>query len=179
MSTQIIFIVVCGLGLLLIAAATHFFRTRFSGQHSNPRLWGDGQAWDCTLGHKAGNPENPMPMYRFQPELWRKGKKTPSATGFDPGVLKDAKGHVIAIVDTDDIHAIGYRRQRRRQNRIFFYTPISSTHWPQEHPFYAQTQKEIYSVTMPGLPRKTTASRFLSWIFEIQPDQTGEPICSI
>lgn len=42
MSTQIIFIVVCGLGLLLIAAATHF-----SGQGSldniKSKTVGDGQ----------------------------------------------------------------------------------------------------------------------------------------
>ena len=79
MSTQIIFIVVCGLGLLLIAAATHFSgqgsldsiksKTVGDGQHGTAR-WATKQEIQKTYAHVP-----------FQPELWRKGKNLPKQQG--------------------------------------------------------------------------------------------------
>lgn len=94
MSTQIIFIVVCGLGLLLIAAATHFSgqgsldsiksKTVGDGQHGTAR-WATKQEIQKTYAHVP-----------FQPELWRKGEKLPKQQGLILG-CEGRKGHVIAI----------------------------------------------------------------------------------
>lgn len=75
MSTQIIFIVVCGLGLLLIAAATHF-----SGQGSldniKSKTVGDGQHGTARWATKR-EIQKTFAHVPFQPELWRKGKNLP------------------------------------------------------------------------------------------------------
>ena len=103
MSTQIIFIVVCGLGLLLIAAATHF-----SGQGSldniKSKTVGDGQHGTARWATKR-EIQKTFAHVPFQPELWRKGKNLPKQQGLILG-CEGRKGHVIAIVDTDDIHAM-------------------------------------------------------------------------
>ena len=121
MSTQIIFIVVCGLGLLLIAAATHFSgqgsldsiksKTVGDGQHGTAR-WATKQEIQKTYAHVP-----------FQPELWRKGKNLPKQQGLILG-CEGRKGHVIAIVDTDDIHAMVTAASGAGKTAYFLYPNI-------------------------------------------------------
>lgn len=75
MSTQIIFIVVCGLGLLLIAAATHF-----SGQGSldniKSKTVGDGQHGTARWATKQEIQKTYAHMYRFGRSFGAKGKNS-------------------------------------------------------------------------------------------------------
>lgn len=121
MSTQIIFIVVCGLGLLLIAAATHF-----SGQGSldniKSKTVGDGQHGTARWATKR-EIQKTFAHVPFQPELWRKGKNLPKKQGLILG-CEGRKDHVIAIVDTDDIHAMVTAASGAGKTAYFLYPNI-------------------------------------------------------
>ena len=59
----------------------------------------------------------------FQPELWRKGKNLPKQQGLILG-CEGRKGHVIAIVDTDDIHAMVTAASGAGKTAYFLYPNI-------------------------------------------------------
>ena len=103
MSSEIIFLVLCGLALLGVAAATHF-----SGQGSldniKSKTVGDGQHGTARWATKE-EIKKTYHLIPFQPEQWRKGEHLPQAQGLVLGCM-GKKNKIAALVDTDDIHCL-------------------------------------------------------------------------
>ena len=103
MSSEIIFLVLCGLALLGVAAATHF-----SGQGSldniKRKTVGDGQHGTARWATKE-EIKKTYHLIPFQPEQWRKGEHLPQAQGLVLGCM-GKKNKIAALVDTDDIHCL-------------------------------------------------------------------------
>ena len=103
MSSEIIFLVLCGLALLGVAAATHF-----SGQGSldniKSKTVGDGQHGTARWATKE-EIKKTYYLIPFQPEQWRKGEHLPQAQGLVLGCM-GKKNKIAALVDTDDIHCL-------------------------------------------------------------------------
>ena len=120
-TTELIFIIACGLALLLIAAATHFSgqgslnniksKTVGDGQHGAAR-WATRKEIQQTYAHVP-----------FRPELWRRGEQLPQKQGLVLG-CEGRKGHVTAIVDTDDIHAMMTAASGAGKTAYFLYPNI-------------------------------------------------------
>ena len=121
MTTELIFIIACGLALLLIAAATHFSgqgslnniksKTVGDGQHGAAR-WATRKEIQQTYAHVP-----------FRPELWRRGEQLPQKQGLVLG-CEGRKGYVTAIVDTDDIHAMMTAASGAGKTAYFLYPNI-------------------------------------------------------
>ena len=103
MTSEIIFLILCGLALLGVAAATHF-----SGQGSldniKSKTVGDGQHGTARWAAKK-EIQQTYALVPFQPELWRKGEALPKAQGLVLGCM-GKKDKIAALVDTDDIHCL-------------------------------------------------------------------------
>lgn len=103
MSSEIIFLVLCGFALLGVAAATHF-----SGQGSldniKSKTVGDGQHGTARWATKE-EIKKTYHLIPFQPEQWRKEEHLPQAQGLVLGGI-GKKNKVTALVDTDDIHCL-------------------------------------------------------------------------
>ena len=117
MTSEIMFLILCGLALLGVAAATHF-----SGQGSldniKSKTVGDGQHGTARWATQE-EIKRTYHLIPFQPELWRKGESLPQAQGLVLGCmgkglgrrhpkLAGGKNHhpLKALVDTDDIHCL-------------------------------------------------------------------------
>lgn len=103
MTSEIMFLILCGFALLGVAAATHF-----SGQGSldniKSKTVGDGQHGTARWATKE-EIKKTYHLIPFQPEQWRKGKHLPQAQGLVLGCI-GKKNKVTALVDTDDIHCL-------------------------------------------------------------------------
>lgn len=83
-------------------------KTVGDGQHGTAR-WATKQEIRQTYAH--------IP---FEPELWRQGKNLPDQQGLILG-CEGPKGHVTAVVDTDDIHALVTAASGAGKTAFFLY----------------------------------------------------------
>ena len=122
MHTQILLLIgVAGLMFLIIgglAFISHYYtlngiksKTVGDGQHGTAR-WATKQEIRQTYAH--------IP---FEPELWRQGKNLPDQQGLILG-CEGPKGHVTAVVDTDDIHALVTAASGAGKTAFFLYPNI-------------------------------------------------------
>ena len=121
MSSIMILIAVSGAMFLVIgglAFVSNFYtldgiksRTVGDGQHGSAR-WATKQEIKSTYAH--------IP---FEPELWRQGKNLPTKQGLIVG-CEGPKGHVTALVDTDDIHALVTAASGAGKTAFFLYPNI-------------------------------------------------------
>ena len=120
--TQILLLIgVAGLMFLIIgglAFISHYYtlngiksKTVGDGQHGTAR-WATKQEIRQTYAH--------IP---FEPELWRQGKNLPDQQGLILG-CEGPKGHVTAVVDTDDIHALVTAASGAGKTAFFLYPNI-------------------------------------------------------
>ena len=117
----ILLLALAGGALLLLAAVTHFSgqgsldniksKTVGDGQHGAAR-WATRKEIQQTYAHVP-----------FRPELWRKGEQLPKKQGLILG-CEGRKGHVTAIVDTDDIHALVTAASGAGKTAYFLYPNI-------------------------------------------------------
>ena len=117
----ILLLALAGGALLLLAAVTHF-----SGQGSldniKSRTVGDGQHGTARWATKK-EIQQTYAHVPFRPELWRKGEQLPKKQGLVLG-CEGRKGHVTAIVDTDDIHALVTAASGAGKTAYFLYPNI-------------------------------------------------------
>lgn len=117
----ILLLALAGGALLLLAAVTHF-----SGQGSldniKSRTVGDGQHGTARWATKK-EIQQTYAHVPFRPELWRKGEQLPKKQGLILG-CEGHKGHVTAIVDTDDIHALVTAASGAGKTAYFLYPNI-------------------------------------------------------
>ena len=117
----ILLLALAGGALLLLAAVTHF-----SGQGSldniKSRTVGDGQHGTARWATKK-EIQQTYAHVPFRPELWRKGEQLPKKQGLILG-CEGRKGHVTAIVDTDDIHALVTAASGAGKTAYFIYPNI-------------------------------------------------------
>ena len=117
----ILLLALAGGALLLLAAVTHF-----SGQGSldniKSRTVGDGQHGTARWATKK-EIQKTYAHVPFRPELWRKGEQLPKKQGLILG-YEGRKGHVTAIVDTDDIHALVTAASGAGKTAYFLYPNI-------------------------------------------------------
>jgi type IV secretion system protein VirD4 len=122
MHTQILLLIgVAGLMFLIIgglAFISHYYtlngiksKTVGDGQHGTAR-WATKQEIRQTYAH--------IP---YEPELWRQGKNLPDQQGLILG-CEGPKGHVTAVVDTDDIHALVTAASGAGKTAFFLYPNI-------------------------------------------------------
>ena len=122
MHTQILLLIgVAGLMFLIIgglAFISHYYtlngiksKTVGDGQHGTAR-WATKQEIRQIYAH--------IP---FEPELWRQGKNLPDQQGLILG-CEGPKGHVTAVVDTDDIHALVTAASGAGKTAYFLYPNI-------------------------------------------------------
>ena len=122
MHTQILLLIgVAGLMFLIIgglAFISHYYtlngiksKTVGDGQHGTAR-WATKQEIRQIYAH--------IP---FEPELWRQGKNLPDQQGLILG-CEGPKGHVTAVVDTDDIHALVTAASGAGKTAFFLYPNI-------------------------------------------------------
>lgn len=125
MHTQILLLIgVAGLMFLIIgglAFISHYYtlngiksKTVGDGQHGTAR-WATKQEIRQTYAH--------IP---FEPELWRQGKNLPDQQGLILG-CEGPKGHVTAVVDTDDIHALVTAASGAGKTAFFLYPTTVKT----------------------------------------------------
>ena len=117
----ILLLALAGGALLLLAAVTHFSgqgslnniksKTVGDGQHGTAR-WATKKEIQQTYAHGP-----------FRPEEWRKGERLPKKQGLVLG-CEGRKDHVIAIVDTDDIHALVTAASGAGKTAYFLYPNI-------------------------------------------------------
>ena len=117
----ILLLALAGGALLLLAAVTHFSgqgslnniksKTVGDGQHGTAR-WATKKEIQQTYAHVS-----------FRPEEWRKGEHLPKKQGLILG-CEGRKDHVIAIVDTDDIHALVTAASGAGKTAYFLYPNI-------------------------------------------------------
>lgn len=113
--------IIAGLMFLIIgglAFISHYYtlngiksKTVGDGQHGTAR-WATKQEIRQTYAH--------IP---FEPELWRQGKNLPDQQGLILG-CEGPKGHVTAVVDTDDIHALVTAASGAGKTAFFLYPNI-------------------------------------------------------
>ena len=117
----ILLLALAGGALLLLAAVTHF-----SGQGSldniKSKTVGDGQHGTARWATKK-EIQQTYAHVPFRPELWRKGEQRPQKQGLVLG-CEGRKNHVIAIVDTDDIHALVTAASGAGKTAYFLYPNI-------------------------------------------------------
>ena len=117
----ILLLALAGGALLLLAAVTHF-----SGQGSlnniKSKTVGDGQHGTARWATKK-EIQQTYAHVPFQPEEWRKGEHLPKKQGLVLG-CEGRKDHVIAIVDTDDIHALVTAASGAGKTAYFLYPNI-------------------------------------------------------
>ena len=117
----ILLLALAGGALLLLAAVTHF-----SGQGSldniKSKTVGDGQHGTARWATKK-EIQQTYAHVPFRPELWRKGEQRPQKQGLVLG-CEGRKDHVIAIVDTDDIHALVTAASGAGKTAYFLYPNI-------------------------------------------------------
>ena len=117
----ILLLALAGGALLLLAAVTHF-----SGQGSldniKSRTVGDGQHGTARWATKK-EIQQTYAHVPFRPELWRKGEQLPKKQGLILG-CEGRKGHVTAIVDTDDTHALVTAASGAGKTAYFLYPNI-------------------------------------------------------
>ena len=117
----ILLLALAGGALLLLAAVTHF-----SGQGSldniKSRTVGDGQHGTARWATKK-EIQQTYAHVPFRPELWRKGEQLPKKQGLILG-CEGRKGHVTAIVDTDDIHTLVTAASGAGKTAYFLYPNI-------------------------------------------------------
>ena len=117
----ILLLALAGGALLLLAAVTHF-----SGQGSlnniKSKTVGDGQHGTARWATKK-EIQQTYAHVPFRPEEWRKGEYLPKKQGLILG-CEGRKDHVIAIVDTDDIHALVTAASGAGKTAYFLYPNI-------------------------------------------------------
>ena len=117
----ILLLALAGGALLLLAAVTHF-----SGQGSlnniKSKTVGDGQHGTARWATKK-EIQQTYAHVLFRPEEWRKGEHLPKKQGLVLG-CEGRKDHVIAIVDTDDIHALVTAASGAGKTAYFLYPNI-------------------------------------------------------
>ncbi|MBM6910724.1 type IV secretory system conjugative DNA transfer family protein [Oscillibacter valericigenes] len=117
----ILLLALAGGALLLLAAVTHF-----SGQGSlnniKSKTVGDGQHGTARWATKK-EIQQTYAHVPFRPEEWRKGEHLPKKQGLVLG-CEGRKDHVIAIVDTDDIHALVTAASGAGKTAYFLYPNI-------------------------------------------------------
>ena len=117
----ILLLALAGGALLLLAAVTHF-----SGQGSlnniKSKTVGDGQHGTARWATKK-EIQQTYAHVPFLPEEWRKGERLPKKQGLVLG-CEGRKDHVIAIVDTDDIHALVTAASGAGKTAYFLYPNI-------------------------------------------------------
>ena len=117
----ILLLALAGGALLLLAAVTHF-----SGQGSlnniKSKTVGDGQHGTARWATKK-EIQQTYAHVPFRPEEWRKGERLPKKQGLVLG-CEGRKDHVIAIVDTDDIHALVTAASGAGKTAYFLYPNI-------------------------------------------------------
>ena len=117
----ILLLALAGGALLLLAAVTHF-----SGQGSlnsiKSKTVGDGQHGTARWATKK-EIQQTYAHVPFRPEEWRKGEHLPKKQGLVLG-CEGCKDHVIAIVDTDDIHALVTAASGAGKTAYFLYPNI-------------------------------------------------------
>ena len=117
----ILLLALAGGALLLLAAVTHF-----SGQGSlnniKSKTVGDGQHGTARWATKK-EIQQTYAHVPFRPEEWRKGEHLPKEQGLVLG-CEGRKDHVIAIVDTDDIHALVTAASGAGKTAYFLYPNI-------------------------------------------------------
>ena len=117
----ILLLALAGGALLLLAAVTHF-----SGQGSlnniKSKTVGDGQHGTARWATKK-EIQQAYAHVPFRPEEWRKGEHLPKKQGLVLG-CEGRKDHVIAIVDTDDIHALVTAASGAGKTAYFLYPNI-------------------------------------------------------
>lgn len=117
----ILLLALAGGALLLLAAVTHF-----SGQGSlnniKSKTVGDGQHGTARWATKK-EIQQTYAHVPFRPEEWRKGEHLPKKQGLVLG-CEGRKDHVIAIVVTDDIHALVTAASGAGKTAYFLYPNI-------------------------------------------------------
>lgn len=117
----ILLLALAGGALLLLAVVTHF-----SGQGSlnniKSKTVGDGQHGTARWATKK-EIQQTYAHVPFRPEEWRKGERLPKKQGLVLG-CEGRKDHVIAIVDTDDIHALVTAASGAGKTAYFLYPNI-------------------------------------------------------
>ena len=117
----ILLLALAGGALLLLATVTHF-----SGQGSlnniKSKTVGDGQHGTARWATKK-EIQQTYAHVPFRPEEWRKGEHLPKKQGLILG-CEGRKDHVIAIVDTDDIHALVTAASGAGKTAYFLYPNI-------------------------------------------------------
>ena len=117
----ILLLALAGGALLLLAAVTHF-----SGQGSlnniKSKTVGDGQHGTARWATKK-EIQQTYAHVPFRPEEWGKGERLPKKQGLVLG-CEGRKDHVIAIVDTDDIHALVTAASGAGKTAYFLYPNI-------------------------------------------------------
>ena len=121
MSSIMILIAVSG-AMFLVIGGLAFVSNFYTLDGIKSRTVGDGQhgsaRWASKLEIKSTYAHIP-----FVPELWRQGKNLPTKQGLIVG-CEGPKGHVTALVDTDDIHALVTAASGAGKTAFFLYPNI-------------------------------------------------------
>ena len=117
----VLLLALAGGALLLLAAVTHF-SGRGSLNNIKSKTVGDGQHGTARWATKK-EIQQTYAHVPFQPEKWRKGECLPKKQGLVVG-CEGRKGHVTAIVDTDDIHALVTAASGAGKTAYFLYPNI-------------------------------------------------------
>ena len=117
----ILLLALAGGALLLLAVIAHF-SGRGSLNNIKSKTVGDGQHGTARWATKK-EIQQTYAHVPFQPEKWRKGECLPKKQGLVVG-CEGRKGHVTAIVDTDDIHALVTAASGAGKTAYFLYPNI-------------------------------------------------------
>lgn len=155
----ILLLALAGGALLLLAAVTHF-----SGQGSlnniKSKTVGDGQHGTARWATKK-EIQQTYAHVPFRPEEWRKGERLPKKQGLVLG-CEGRNDHVIAIVDTDDIHALS-PPPAARQDGYFLYPNIEYALATGMSFLCTDTKGDLFR-NYAGSPMSATAFKSPCWI---------------
>ena len=122
MSAQVVTLVVVGGLMFLVIGGLAFLSHFYTLNGIKSKTVGDGQHGTARWATKQEIKQLYVHVL-FEPELWRQGKHLPKEQGLILG-CEGPKGHITAIVDTDDIHALVTAASGAGKTAYFLYPNI-------------------------------------------------------
>ena len=108
--------------MILVIGGLAFCSEHYALDNIKSKTVGDGQHGTARWATKK-EIQRTYTRVRFQPELWRQGKNLPKKQGLILG-CEGPKNKVIALVDTDDIHAMMTAASGAGKTAFFLYPNI-------------------------------------------------------
>ena len=151
--------------MILVIGGLAFCSEHYALDNIKSKTVGDGQHGTARWAAKK-EIQRTYTRVRFQPELWRQGKNLPKKQGLILG-CEGPKNKVIALVDTDDIHAMMTAASGAGKLRSFCI-PTSNTPLHRECHFSVRIPRAICSATMQASQKIAMAIRLRYLICAIQ-----------